>query len=162
MYIFISGDEKFMCVTSLLAWYREIMPEFLQMKVCTQLWIQWDELVDETIYEEVVSILICSFLDGSWSHMKCLLNSPLYRCRQKFHENLNHCDFETVHWMDYHNHGTIRNCQKNSFASFSFYFCVKIPGEYLSYFWNSCMELKQMESSTPLVSNYLGKVCSSK
>ena len=113
-------------------------------------------------HEEVVSFLICSFLDGSWSHMKCLLNSPLYRCRQKFHENLNHCDFETVYWLDYHNHGTIRNCQKKSFASFSFYFCVNIPGEYLSYLWNSCMELKQMESSTPLVSNCLGKVCSSK
>ena len=84
------------------------------------------------MYEEVVSILICSFLDGSWSHMKCLLNSPLYRCRQKFHENLNHCDFESVlnglsqPWDN-------KKLSKESFASFSFYFCVNIPGEYLSY-----------------------------
>ena len=47
----------------------------------------------------------------------------LYRCRQKFYENLNHCDFETVYWIHYHYHGARRNSQKKSFASFFLFLC---------------------------------------
>ena len=47
----------------------------------------------------------------------------VYRCRQKFYENLNHCDFETVYWIHYHYHGARRNSQKKSFASFFLFLC---------------------------------------
>ena len=140
----------------------EIMPEFLQMKVCTKLWSQWDKLVYGNHNDEVVSSLICLFVDGSWSHMKCLLNSPsLVPMQAKVLGELEWLLFWDSVLNTLSKPWDKESCQKESFASFFFYFCVNIPGKHLSYFWNSCMEFKLMESSTPLVSSYLGKVCSS-